>query len=66
MSVCCKCWVLSGGGLCDEPITRPEEPYRVWCVYVSVIECDQVQRSPCAPRMNRQTEVRLIKNKDDI
>ena len=34
------------------------------CVYVSVIEFDQVQRSPCAPTMNRQTEVRLRKKKD--
>ena len=28
MSVCC---VLSGRGLCDELITRPEESLRVWC-----------------------------------
>jgi len=32
MSVCCECCVLSGGGLCDGPITRPEEFYRLWCV----------------------------------
>jgi hypothetical protein len=25
--VCCECFVLSGRGLCDEPITRPEESY---------------------------------------
>ena len=31
MSVPFKCCVLSGGGLCDGPITRPEESYRV-CV----------------------------------
>ena len=29
MLVCC---VLSGRGLCDELITRPEESYRLWCV----------------------------------
>jgi len=23
---------LSGRGLCDELITRPEESYRLWCV----------------------------------
>jgi hypothetical protein len=28
LSVC----VLSGRGLCDKLITRPEESYRVWCV----------------------------------
>ena len=33
-SVCCECCVLSGRGLCDELITRPEEAYRVWCVWV--------------------------------
>jgi hypothetical protein len=32
MSVCCECCVLSGTGLCDELITRPEESYRLWCV----------------------------------
>ena len=26
------CFVLSGKGLCDWPITHPEEFYRVWCV----------------------------------
>ena len=32
MSVCCECCLLSGTGICDGPITRPEESYRVWCV----------------------------------
>jgi hypothetical protein len=31
--------VLSGGGLCDGPIPRPEESYRLWCVF----ECDQAK-----------------------
>jgi hypothetical protein len=35
MSVCCKCFVLSDRGLCDELNTHPEESYRLWC-----IECD--------------------------
>jgi hypothetical protein len=26
--------VLSGRGLCDGPITRQEESYRLWCVVV--------------------------------
>jgi hypothetical protein len=34
MSVCCECRVLSGRGLCDGLITRPDESYRVWCVWV--------------------------------
>jgi hypothetical protein len=32
MFVCCKCWVLSGRGLCVGLITSPEESYWVWCV----------------------------------
>src|SRR5215475_5514205 len=35
---CCECRVLSGRGLCDELITRPEEPYRLWCVVVCDLE----------------------------
>jgi len=31
MYVGCECCVLSGGGLCDELITRPEESNRLWC-----------------------------------
>jgi hypothetical protein len=31
--------VLSGRGLCDGPIPRPEESCRLWCVS----ECDQVK-----------------------
>jgi hypothetical protein len=27
-------WVLSGRGLCDGLITRPEESFRLWCVLV--------------------------------
>ena len=38
MFVCCKCCVLSGRGLCDELIIRPEEPYRMWCVVVCDLE----------------------------
>ena len=38
MFVCCECCVLSGRGLCDELITRPEESYRMWCVVVCDLE----------------------------
>ena len=34
MDVCCECWVLSGKGLCDELVTRPEKSYWLWCVVV--------------------------------
>ena len=29
MFICCECCVMSGRGLCDELITRPEESYRL-------------------------------------
>jgi hypothetical protein len=38
MFVCCECCVLSGTGLCDELITRPEESYQLWCVVVCNLE----------------------------
>jgi len=34
--------VLSGRGLCDELITRPEESYRLWCVVVSDLETSRI------------------------
>jgi hypothetical protein len=37
MDVCCECSVLSGRGLCDGLIARPEESYRLRRVVV----CDQ-------------------------
>jgi hypothetical protein len=39
MFVSCECCVLSGRGLCDGLIPRPEESYRLWCVS----ECDKVK-----------------------
>ena len=38
MFVCCECRVLSGRGLCDELIARPEDYYRLWCVVVCDLE----------------------------
>jgi hypothetical protein len=34
--------VFSGRGLCDGPIPRPEESYRLCCVFV----CDQMSNNP--------------------
>jgi len=39
-----KCCVLSGRGLCDELITRPEESYRLWCVFVCDLENSWLRR----------------------
>ena len=44
MSVCCEFCVLSGRGLCDGQITRPEESYRLWCVVVCDIETSRMRR----------------------
>ena len=44
MSFCCGCCVLSGRGLCDGLITRPEESYRLWCVVVSDLETSCLRR----------------------
>ena len=37
MFICCECCVLSGWGLCDGLITRPEDSCRLW----RVVMCDQ-------------------------
>ena len=44
MFVCCECCVLSGRGLCDELITRPEESYQLWCVVVCDLETSTMRR----------------------
>jgi hypothetical protein len=51
MFVSCDCCVLlSGRGLCDEPIPRPEESYRLWCVS----QCDQkILQTSTLKRENR-------------
>jgi len=46
MFVCCECCVLSGRGLCDELITRPEESYKLHCVVVCDLETSWMRR-PC-------------------
>ena len=40
--VCCEHRVLSGRGLCDELITRPEESYRLCCVVVCDLETSRM------------------------
>ena len=57
MSVCCECGVLSGRGLCDELITRPEEYYRLWCVTVCDLETLQppMGHGPLGAEVSKQT-----------
>ena len=58
MSVCCECYMLSGRGLCDELITCPEEPYRLWCVVV----CDLETSSMWRPRSTGGCRAKKKKN----
>ena len=45
MFVCCKCCVcLSGRGLCDELITRPEESNRLCSVIVCDVETSRMRK----------------------
>ena len=44
MFVSCVCYVLSGRGLCDGPITCPEESYRLWCIIVCDAEKSRMRR----------------------
>jgi len=43
MNVCFECCV-SGRGLCDELITRPEESYRLWCIVLCGLETSRMRR----------------------
>ena len=59
MFFCCECCVLSGRGLCDELITRPEEFYRLWCVVASDLETSWMRRpwptgGAVAPKTNKK------------
>ena len=40
--VCCECRVLSGRGLYNQLITRPEESYRLCCVVVCDLETSRI------------------------
>jgi hypothetical protein len=44
MSACCECCVLSGRGLYDGLVTRPEETYRKWCVVLRDLESSRMNR----------------------
>jgi hypothetical protein len=50
MSVSCECCVLSGRGLCDELVPRPEESYRLWCVSKCVV---------MKPRRNEEAQAHI-------
>ena len=53
-----KCGELSGGGLFDGLITRPEESYQL---RVCLIKCHQIQKEPFTLVMIKYKEVRMRK-----
>jgi len=58
---CHLCCVLSGIGLCEWPIPRPEESYRVCvCVLLSVIGVKKTS----TPKMIRYNQLGLTKKKN--
>ena len=65
ISVCCECCVLSGRGLCDELITRPEEFCWLWCV-VCDLETSWMRRPwptgglPGQKQTNIPTELSIV------
>jgi len=54
MFVCSDCCVLSGRGLCDELITRPDESYRLWCVVVCDLEKKNLKNEDAMTRVGSQ------------
>jgi len=62
MSVCCECCVLSGRGLCDELITRPEESYRLWCVVMCDLGISIMRRTWPALGRKATGKKKYIKN----
>ena len=64
MFLCCECCVLSGRGLCDEPITRPEESYRLWCVVVCDLETSRMRRP--WPALGRSATGKKEKKKKSV
>ena len=73
MSLCRECCMLSGRGLCEELITRPEESYRLWCVVVCDLETSR-KRRPCPSeevgggllRQRKKTTNRLTRKESAI
>jgi len=53
--------VLSGRGLCDELITRPEESYRMWCVVVCDLDTSWMRRPwPALGRSDTERNNKII------
>jgi len=68
MFVCCECRVLSGRGLCDGLITRPEESYRQWCVVVCDLETSKNEEAMTrvGSKHNRKIKIIIIIKYSDL
>jgi len=53
--------VLSGRCLCDKPITRPEESYRLW--YVIVCDLENLKNEEAVTRVGSQRHKKKKKKK---
>jgi len=51
---------LSGRGLCDELITRPEESYRLWCVIVCDLENPKNEEAMTGVGSQRHRKQKII------
>jgi hypothetical protein len=51
---------LSGRGLCDGLITRPEEIYRLWCVLVCDLETSRLRRLKIRKWVVKATRIIII------
>ena len=60
MFVCCECCVLSGRGLCDGLITRPEESYRLWHVVVCDQESSKTRRLKFATGLRKYVQTQWV------
>ena len=67
MSVCCDCCVLSGRGLCEGLITRPEESYRLWCVVCDIettkIFVNEESKAHYGAKREREREKELVRRR---
>ena len=57
--------MLSGRGLCDELITRPEESFRLWCVVVCDLETSRIGAPYIYDTSNLRVNIKMM-DKDKI
>jgi hypothetical protein len=66
MFVCCGRCVLSGRGICDGLITRPEESYRLWRVVVCDQQTSKTRLKPATGLWKKQPQWVVTPGKTDF